>query len=72
VSLEGLYRNYLNSSNFTPGYKGTFYLGYDLGNNKILTLNISRDFDGTVNKTGNLVTALNLIIGLGGNRNIKN
>jgi hypothetical protein len=71
ASVEAIYRNYLNSGNYTPGWKGTFYLGYHLGNNKTLSLNISRDFDGTVSKKGNLVTALNLIIGLGSERNIS-
>ncbi len=69
ISVEALYRNYLNTDKYQTGWKGTFYISYDLGTNKLLTLNISRDFNGSVNKKGNLVTALNLIIGLGSTRN---
>jgi len=43
---------------------------YDLGDNKIITFNLGRDFDGTVTKDGNLVAALNLVLGLGSVRNI--
>lgn len=72
VSLEGISRSYLDSKNYVNGWKATFYLSYDLGNNKLVTLNISRDFNGTTTTKGNLLTALNLIIGLGSNRQIKN
>ena len=44
---------------------------YDLGNNKIITFNFGRDFDGTVNKDGNLIAALNLVLGFGSKRKIN-
>lgn len=72
VSLEGLYRN--NFSTYKPyeGWKATFFMGYDMGNNKLLTLNITRDFNGAISRKGTLITALNLIIGFGSKRKVTN
>ena len=71
ASIEGLFRSSLNITDLPSTWKGTFYLGYDLGSNKILSFNLTRDFDGTITKEGTLITALNLIMGFGSSRNIK-
>lgn len=72
ASIEGLYRTNINTYKNSDGWKATFYIGYDLGNNKLLTLNVTRDFNGMVSKKGTLITALNLIIGFGSTRNVSN
>ncbi len=75
-SLEGLFRftgggDDLKSEN-KNAWKLMFNAGYDLGNNKIITFNLGRDFDGTVSKDGNIIAALNLVLGFGSSRNISN
>jgi len=71
ASIEALYRNNIGPEPLTPGWKATLNLSYEVDKNKVLTFNIGRDFDNTITKKGNLVTALNLIIGLGSKRSIK-
>lgn len=60
----------LREYTITRSLKGTFYLGYEFSPNKLVTLSISRDFEGNITKKGNLITALNLIIGLRSERNV--
>lgn len=67
---EGLYRSALNVEEIDPSWRFTLNAAYDLGKNKKLTLVFGRDFDGLVTKDGNLIAALNLLIGLGGNRSL--
>lgn len=70
-SVEGLYRLDRNINAQPFNWKAALNLGYDIGNNKIISLNITRDFDRTINKGGTLITALNLIVGFGSIRNLN-
>ena len=75
-SLEGLFRATAGANDIKTENKSAWKImlnaNYDLGNNKMITFNFGRDFNGTVTKTGNLVAALNLVMGFGSNRKITN
>lgn len=74
-SMEGLARMTSGANNIISENKNAWKImlstSYDLGNNKILTFNFGRDFDGTIAKDGSLVAALNLVMGFGSKRNIE-
>src|SRR5690606_30424583 len=46
----------------------TFNLNYQLPDNKLITFTYGKDFSGVVNKSGDLVAALGLIVGIGSKR----
>jgi subtilase family serine protease len=46
----------------------TFNLNYQLPDNKLITFTYGKDFSGAVNKSGNLIAALGLIVGIGSKR----
>jgi hypothetical protein len=62
-SGEALYRSVLGNHDIDPSWRLVFNTEYDVGFNKKLTFSFGRDFDGTISKGGNLVAALNLIMG---------
>jgi hypothetical protein len=74
VSLEALARYTSGPKDIKAAnqlaWKSMLNLGYDLGENRILSFNVGRDFDGTVSKGGNLIAAVNLVIGLGSKRQL--
>lgn len=43
-------------------------LGYNVGENKLLLFSFGKEFDGTPYKTGNVIAALNLLLGFGSAR----
>lgn len=65
LSLEALYRRAINTGAIDPTWRLVTNAGYDLGNNKRITFSFGRNFDATTTKSGNLITALNLILGFG-------
>jgi hypothetical protein len=67
-SSEALYRSILGNGDIDPSWRLVFNTEYDVGFNKKLTFSFGRDFDGTVSKGGNLVAALNLLMGFGSER----
>ena len=67
-SSEALYRSIIGNSDIDPSWRLVFNTEYDVGFNKKLTFSFGRDFDGTVSKGGNLVAALNLLMGFGSER----
>jgi hypothetical protein len=68
VSTEALSRTVINNSAIPHTYRLTFNFDYQLLPNQVLTLSLGRDFDGTVTKDGNLIAALNFIMGFGKQR----
>lgn len=74
-SLEGLARITTGADDILSenksAWKIMFNTNYDLGNNKILTFSLGRDFESTVTTDGTLMAALNLVMGFGSKRNIN-
>lgn len=68
VSLEGIYRKVLNNSNISDTYRVAFNFDYQIYQNQALTLVLGRDFEGNFSKEGNLLAAVNFIIGIGKQR----
>jgi hypothetical protein len=64
-SLEALYRVALNVDAIDPTWRLVTNADYDLGNNRRLGFSFGRNFDGTTSKSGNLIAALNLVLGFG-------
>jgi len=62
---EIIYRTVLNPKGVAPAWRYIINCDYQVKKNTHLTLTLGRDFDGTFNKDGNLIAALNLIFGLG-------
>lgn len=67
-SSEALYRSILNESDVHPSWRLVLNAEYDIGKNQKLTFSFGKDFDGTISKGGNLVSAINLIFGFGSER----
>jgi len=67
---ELVYRSILNTSTLAPSWRYTLSTDYQIGKNQILSFVFGRDFDGTVTKTGNLIAALNFIIGFGSSKSV--
>lgn len=68
VSAEAIYRSVLNKSVIDPSWRTVFNAGYQLGGNQQVTFTFGRDFNGFVEKGGNLVAGINYLVGLGGQR----
>lgn len=66
MSGEGIYRSILNTSDYVSSWKFVFNLEYELAKNQRLTFSFGRDFNGEYKKDGNVIVALNLLVGLGG------
>jgi len=67
---EVVYRSILNDTPVKPSYHYSISTDYQVGKNQLISFNFGRDFDGTINKGGNLLAALNFIIGFGSNHSI--
>lgn len=73
ASMETIYRSILNkSTNIDPSWRCVLNLEYNVGANQKITFAFGKDFDGTTTKSGNLITALNYIIGFGSTKRISN
>ena len=70
LSFESVYRSVLNKSIIDPSWRLVFSAEYDIGFNQKLTLNFGRDYNGVISKDGNLIAALNFIIGFGNKKGI--
>jgi hypothetical protein len=72
LSSEAIYRSVLNDSPVGSTWRLTINADYDFGQNKKLTFAFGRDFDGTVSKAGNLITAIQFLAGFGSKKTIAN
>ncbi|MFY7742403.1 MAG: hypothetical protein ACOVQR_07145 [Flavobacterium sp.] len=70
-STEGLYRSVLNKNTIDSSWRVVLNASYDIGKNQALSLTFGKDFDNSLIKDGNLITALNYIIGFGSKRNMN-
>ena len=68
---ELIYRSILNAAVTTSSYRYAINSDYEVGKNQIISFVFGRDFNGTINKSGNLLAALNFIIGFGNGKSIK-
>jgi hypothetical protein len=68
---ELVYRSVLNTTLLGPSYHYTLNANYQVGKNQIISFNFGRDFDGTITKGGNLLAALNFVMGFGSSKSIK-
>jgi hypothetical protein len=70
-SSEYLYRSFFKSTVSIPTtWRLVFNAEYDLGKNQKITFAFGKNFDGTTSKSGNLISILNFITGLGTGRRI--
>ncbi|WP_449401612.1 hypothetical protein [Chryseobacterium wanjuense] len=65
MSGECIYRSILNKSDYESSWKFLLNFEYEVAKNQRLTFSFGRDFDGEYKKDGNVIVALNLLIGLG-------
>ncbi|AZA92123.1 Uncharacterised protein [Chryseobacterium nakagawai] len=65
LSGECIYRSILNKSAFEASWKYILNFEYELAKNQRLTFSFGKDFNGDYEKKGNLIVALNLLVGLG-------
>lgn len=73
ASVETIYRSILNkNSSIDPSWRCILNLEYSVGTNQKITFAFGKDFDNTITKSGNLITALNYIIGFGSTKRISN
>lgn len=72
LSFESIYRSVLNKSIIDPSWRLVFSAEYDIGFNQKLTFNFGRDYNGVVSKDGNLIAALNFLVGFGNKKGINN
>jgi hypothetical protein len=68
ASVETIYRSILNKNTLIdPSWRCVLNLEYTVNKGQKITFAFGKDFDNTITKSGNLITALNYIIGFGGN-----
>jgi len=68
LSAEGVLRQPLNNSGIDGTSRASFSLDYQVGENQVLDFTFGKNFDGTVEKGGNLIAIFNFLIGFGGKR----
>lgn len=68
---EVIYRSILNNTAVKSSTRYSVSTDYEIGKNQLLSFVFGRDFDGTINKGGSLLAALNFIIGFGNTKSIK-
>jgi hypothetical protein len=67
---EIIYRSVLNYKDIPATWRFTVNLDYKLKKNTLLSLSLGKDYDGTYNKDGRLLAALNLLLGFGNGRQL--
>jgi len=68
---ELIYRSILDNTPVKSSYRYSLSADYQVGKNQLISFVLGRDFDGTVTKSGNLLAALNFIIGFGNTKSIQ-
>ena len=74
ISGEAIYRSMTqktgvqSADELVSTYRFTINADYKIAANRLLTLAVGRDYDGTFRNDGNLIAALNLLLGFGNNR----
>ena len=70
LSGELVYRSVLNNAEIEPGFKYQINAEYTVANNIKLIVNMGKNFDGTITRKGNVIAALNFLMGFGGDKNL--
>ena len=70
TSIEAIYRTSVDYAEVDPSWRITANAEYEVGRNKKLALILGRDFDGTFTGDGNVIVALNLLLGFGTNKKL--
>ncbi len=65
---EGIYRTTLNNSAIDGRLRYTINLSYAVDKNTLLNFSVGKNFNSPTQYGGNLIAALNLLVGLGGSR----
>ncbi|MFX3626004.1 MAG: hypothetical protein ACN6I4_01470 [bacterium] len=68
LSGEGIYRTTFNNSDIDDRIRYTINLSYEIEKNTLLNFSVGKNFDTPTKVGGNLIAALNLLIGFGNNR----
>ncbi|MBK7938043.1 MAG: hypothetical protein IPJ82_13550 [Lewinellaceae bacterium] len=68
LSAEAVMRQPLNNSGVDGTSRAAFSLDYQLQENRVLNFTFGKNFDGTVEKGGNLIAVVNFLMGFGGKR----
>jgi hypothetical protein len=68
LSGEGIYRTSFNNSAIKDRIRYTINLSYEIEKNTLLNFSVGKNFDTPTKVGGNLIAALNLLIGFGNNR----
>ncbi|MEO8587947.1 MAG: hypothetical protein ABI432_01140 [Flavobacteriales bacterium] len=69
-SAEAVYRQVQADLGIEPNWRFVTNAEYDLRANRKLALSFGKNFDGLVTKDGNLITAINLLLGFGSTRKL--
>lgn len=69
-SFEILSQNTLNNDDLSATYKYLINTEYQLVDNTKLSLTFGKDYDGMISKSGNVISALSFLTGLGSKRTI--
>lgn len=69
LSAELVYRNNIDIAD--QKYKYLINLDYKIGNNQKLNLSFGKDFNGVFAKDGNVISALNFLMGFGNKRKVS-
>ncbi len=70
IGSEAIYRSVLNTSLVSPTWRFTVNAEYTVSPNKILSLAIGRAYDGAFSNDGNVIAAINLLLGFGNKRKV--
>ena len=70
LSGELLYQSILNHNEINGSYKYDLSIFYSLTNDYILSFTFGKDFENNIRKGGNLIAAINLLMGFGSERPI--
>jgi hypothetical protein len=70
-SFEMLGRSVMKEDSTENKNKYTFNLSYEVSSNKLLTLSFGKEFDKKPEFGGNLIVALNLVLGFGSSRSFE-
>ncbi len=70
LSAESVYRNFPNRDSDKNEYRVAVSFDYSLAKNKSISFTFGRDFEGR--KSGNLISLINLVLGFGSERPIRN
>ena len=69
--LEAVHRSLTTKDlGIDPTWRANLNLTYDLGNDRLLTFTIGKNYNGTTSRSGNLIAALNLVLGFGRPRSL--